>query len=58
MALFVCYPNGFNNLFDMTVFRAYRDYFFEIDVGNERSMADNTQCTLCSKTSRSDQNGV
>jgi hypothetical protein len=26
-----------------TVFRAYRGYFFEIDIGIEHTVADNTQ---------------
>ena len=40
-------PKGSTIFSTWTVFRSYRDYFFEIDTGNERSMADNTQCWLC-----------
>lgn len=38
-ASFSSYPNGLDNRFDMTVFWAYRDYFFEIDIRNKRSVA-------------------
>jgi hypothetical protein len=42
--VFCLMPMGLTIFSTWTVFRAYRDYFFEIDTGNERSVADNTQC--------------
>lgn len=47
MTPFRLIPLGSTIFSTWTVFRAYRDYFFEIGTDNERFVVDNTQRCEC-----------